>query len=184
MATLYENQLREPQGPLASFFQSIDIEKRGFLELPDLQSFVFGTSDTLSLSFMQKRWILLCLTQFHSKINSHDHGQITLSDLSYYATRLLGFFCGRAAQSPQECLLLSQKNFQTISANKLPITFSRLRMHLIDKMPILTPHKKVLAHILTQSLFLFCSQMTHESISEKRWTDTALALYFELYNQS
>ncbi len=182
MATLYENQLHEPIGPFASFFGILDKKNQGFITQTDLHSFILEQSADLSLSFVQKKYLLLLIKKGVTKLNPQPHGSITIEHMLCYAQKLLNFFCGSEIQSPQQCLLLSQKMFRSINPSQQAIHHSQLCHHIIQKIPTLTPNKRILARILTQFLLLFCSQTKDGIISEKRWTDTALALYFELYN--
>ena len=182
MTTLYENQLHEPIGPFASFFCILDKKKQGFLTPDVLYSFILEQSADLSLSFVQKKYLMLLIKKGLTKIQPHPEGHITIEDILCYAQRLLTFFCGSEVHNPQQCLLLSQEMFRKIGPVHQSIRHSQLCQHITQKFPALTPNKRILAHILTQILLLFCSQTKDGSISEKRWTDTALALYFELYN--
>ena len=183
MATLYENQLHDPIGPFASFFSILDKKKQGFVTQHDLQSFLMEHPD-VHVSFVQKQYLSLLIRKGFSKLQRHPSGHLTIEDISCYAQRLLTFFCGVSVDSPQQCIQGSQQVFQCISSSNNSIHTAQLHRYIIQRLPTFAPNKNTLAHILTQSVFVFCSQTQNRTIKEKRWTDTALALYFEMYRHT
>ena len=176
MTTLLENQYHPSPGPLAVFFASLDVQGCGSLTKRDIHLLVDQFCAHQPLSFVQKKLLLVMLSQGFSRCASQN-GLLSWSDIMVFAPRLLLFF-GQPVEDTHLYAKQVAQRFQDISSSSSTLSFQRLTQHCESNLPRMCPNKKLLSAFLAYNLCILCSGSMQ--ITEQMWCDTAIALLFEI----
>ena len=176
MAILLKNQYHPHPGPLAVFFASMDVQECGFISKSDLHILIDRFCAHHPLSFVQKKLLLVMLSQGFSRCASQK-GKLFWTDIMIHAPKLLLFF-GQSVHDKNMFVQQTNQRFQEISNNSSILSFQKLTQHCESNLPRMCPNKKLLSAFLAYTLCLLCSG--NMQVTKKMWCDTALALLFEV----
>jgi hypothetical protein len=187
MATLLENQLHTPNGPLSSFFLNLDVRSCGIITVQDLRSFTDRFCSIFSISFVQKKLLFLLITKGYTRLDRSSSGTMSFEDFLIYAPKIQCFLSGTSITA-HTCALQANTRYQELSHPSAHLSLSVLADHCTTLIPPLIPNKRLVSLFIAYALYQFCTHPTQDAtsmfISKQNWCETALALHFELKSSS